>query len=64
VGHDYAPGFQVELARKDLRLALELAEQAGARLDLVKPAEELYDEAVQGGFGKLDSCGLLKLLEP
>ncbi len=64
VGHDYAPGFHVELARKDLRLALELAEQAGARLDLVKPAEQLYDEAVQGGFGKLDSCGVLKILEP
>jgi 3-hydroxyisobutyrate dehydrogenase-like beta-hydroxyacid dehydrogenase len=47
VAHDYAPGFHVELARKDLRLALELAEQAGARLDLVKPAEQLYDEATQ-----------------
>jgi 3-hydroxyisobutyrate dehydrogenase-like beta-hydroxyacid dehydrogenase len=64
VAHDYSPGFHVELARKDLRLALELAEQAGARLDIVKPAEHLYDEAVQAGFGKLDSCGVVKVLEP
>ncbi|MFN0073701.1 MAG: NAD(P)-dependent oxidoreductase [Chloroflexota bacterium] len=64
VAHDYAPGFHVELARKDLRLALQLAEQAGARLDLVIPAERLYDQAVEGGFGKLDSCGVLKILEP
>lgn len=62
--HDYAPGFHVELARKDLRLALELAQQAGARLDMVAPAEQLYDEAVQAGYGKLDSCGVLKILEP
>ena len=64
VSHDYTPGFHVELARKDLRLALELAGQAGSRLDIVKPAEQLYDEAVEAGFGKLDSCGVLKVLEP
>lgn len=37
---------------------------AGARLDLMKPAEGLYDEAAQAGLGKLDSCGVLKILEP
>jgi 3-hydroxyisobutyrate dehydrogenase-like beta-hydroxyacid dehydrogenase len=62
--HDYAPGFFVDLALKDLRLALELAERAGARAEVARQARQLYAEASQKGFGTLDSSGLLKLLEP
>jgi 3-hydroxyisobutyrate dehydrogenase-like beta-hydroxyacid dehydrogenase len=64
VKHDYSPGFFVDLAHKDLGLALELARTAGARLDLVKQACELYAEASKAGFGKLDSSGVLAMLEP
>ena len=32
VGHDYTAGFFVDLALKDLRLALDLAREAGSRL--------------------------------
>jgi 2-hydroxymethylglutarate dehydrogenase len=64
VRHDYSPGFFVDLARKDLRLAVELAREAGARLELADTARRLYDEASDKGWGKLDSCGLLALLEP
>jgi 2-hydroxymethylglutarate dehydrogenase len=62
--HDYSPGFFVDLARKDLRLAVELAREAGARLELADTARRLYDEASDKGWGKLDSCGVLALLEP
>jgi 2-hydroxymethylglutarate dehydrogenase len=62
--HDYRPGFFVDLARKDLGLALELAAEAGARTDLAKQAWTLYGEASRAGFGALDSSGLLSLLEP
>jgi len=62
--HDYAVGFFVDLALKDLRLALELAREAGARLEVADAAQRLYDEASGKGFGRLDSCGLLALLEP
>jgi 4-hydroxybutyrate dehydrogenase / sulfolactaldehyde 3-reductase len=62
--HDYAAGFFVDLALKDLRLALELAREAGARLEVADAAQRLYDEASGKGFGRLDSCGLLALLEP
>ena len=61
---DYRPGFQVDLAHKDLTLAWELAERAGARADVMSRARDLYAEASKAGFGKLDSSGLLILLEP
>jgi 3-hydroxyisobutyrate dehydrogenase-like beta-hydroxyacid dehydrogenase len=64
VAHDYTPGFFVELALKDLRLALDLARSAGARTGLVQEASRLYDEAVQKGFGRLDSSGVLNVLAP
>jgi 3-hydroxyisobutyrate dehydrogenase-like beta-hydroxyacid dehydrogenase len=64
VAHDYRAGFFVDLTCKDLRLVLELAERAGARTEVARQAWELYGEASQAGFGRLDSSGLLKLLEP
>ena len=53
VGHDYAPGFHVELARKDLRLALSSRSKQARPRYRESPAERLYDEAAQAGFGKL-----------
>ena len=64
VAHDYSAGFFVDLAWKDLRLALELAERAGARTEVARQAWELYGEASRAGFGRLDTSGLLNLLEP
>ncbi|MGH7276200.1 MAG: NAD(P)-dependent oxidoreductase [Candidatus Rokuibacteriota bacterium] len=61
---DYSPGFFVDLALKDLRLALELADRAGARAAVAREAWRLYGEASEKGLGTLDSSGLLKLLEP
>ncbi len=64
VAHDYRAGFFVDLAWKDLGLALELAKGAGARSEIARQAWELYGEASRVGFGRLDSLGLLSLLEP
>ena len=61
---DYSPGFFVDLALKDLTLALALAESAGARAEVARQASRLYAEASQKGLGTLDSSGLLRLLEP
>lgn len=62
--HDYAPGFFVDLALKDLRLVLDLAGRAGARLDVGRQATRLYEEASRRGFGALDSSGVIRVLEP
>lgn len=61
--HDYRPGFFVELARKDLNLALALAEDAGGESSVARAAFALYDAATAAGHGKLDSSGLLAYLE-
>ncbi len=61
---DYRPGFFVDLALKDLTLALALADGAGARATVALEACRLYREASGAGHGKLDSSGLLALLEP
>jgi 2-hydroxymethylglutarate dehydrogenase len=64
VKHDYQPGFHVDLAHKDLTLALGLAEAAGAETAVGREAWKLYARARAAGFGTLDSSGVLKLLEP
>lgn len=64
VKHDYRPGFYIDLARKDLGLALELQAEAKGESVLGRAAWELYGRASEAGLGKLDTCGLLGLLEP
>ena len=63
VRHDYRAGFFVELARKDLGLALGLAESEGAEASVARAAFALYDAATAAGHGRLDSSGLLAYLE-
>lgn len=64
VVRDYRAGFFVDLAFKDLGLALALAGEAGARTAVGRAACRLYAEAREAGLGRLDSSGLLALLEP
>jgi 3-hydroxyisobutyrate dehydrogenase-like beta-hydroxyacid dehydrogenase len=61
--HDYRAGFFVELARKDLGLAIALADEAGAESSVARAAFALYDAATAAGHGRLDSSGLLAYLE-
>lgn len=42
-GRDYAGGFGVSLMKKDLKLAILAAEEAGARLELGGRAKEVYE---------------------
>ena len=46
----YEGGFGVPLMKKDLRLAMQAAEEAGARLELAKEAMSVYEqvEAAEG----------------
>lgn len=48
---DYAGGFGISLMKKDLKLAITAAEEAGAKLELGARAREVYEEAE-----KNDSC--------
>jgi len=64
VKHDYSPGFFVDLARKDLGLGLDLMAETKGQSAVGRAAWELYGRASEAGLGKLDTCGLLGLLEP
>ena len=46
-GRDYAGGFGIALMKKDLKLAIEAAGEAGAKLALAGAAQELYETAAQ-----------------
>ncbi|OAA49034.1 3-hydroxyacid dehydrogenase/reductase [Beauveria brongniartii RCEF 3172] len=46
-GRDYAGGFGIALMKKDLRLAMVAAEEAGAQMKLADAAFKVYDEAAE-----------------
>lgn len=50
-GRDYRGGFGIGLMKKDLRLAMVAAEEAGARMELAKTAWDVYEKAE-----KLEEC--------
>lgn len=55
---DVSPGFMIDLALKDLRLALELGESLGLPLPTGRSAEEAYREATTAGHGRHDWTAL------
>jgi len=58
---DYAPGFAAALMVKDLRLAIEAAEKAGAKTELGTHAKAIY-EAFAEEHGGLDFSGIIRTL--
>jgi len=54
----------VDLAWKDLGVGLELAAAAGAKTAVGREAWKVYGQGREAGLGRLDSSGLLGLLEP
>jgi 3-hydroxyisobutyrate dehydrogenase-like beta-hydroxyacid dehydrogenase len=59
---DYRPGFQIDLACKDLGLGVALAEGTGAGVAVGREAWQLFTRARGEGLGKLDCAALLELL--
>lgn len=60
IAGDWAPGFRIALQRKDLRLALELADKY--RIDLLGTAraKESFDEAGEDGYDDEGTQALIK----
>lgn len=55
---DLSPGFMIDLALKDLRLALDLGQAVGLGLETGRTAEKAYVEATQAGHGRHDWTAL------
>jgi 2-hydroxy-3-oxopropionate reductase len=61
--HDFAPGFRVDLHRKDLGIALATAKEHGVPLATTALVAQLYDAVAAAGRGDLDHSALLSLVE-
>jgi 3-hydroxyisobutyrate dehydrogenase len=61
--HDYEGGFAAALMLKDLKLAMEAAQSAGAYTPMGAEAEELYQRFVDRGGGNKDFSGLIKMID-
>ncbi len=59
---DYKPGFAAPMMLKDLRLAREAAQSAGAKTPLGDHAEALYARFVEGGGKNLDFSGVIRMI--
>lgn len=64
VNDEFDFGFAVEWMRKDLKIALEEAERAGATLEMTRLVDEYYAEVERLGGSRWDTSSLIKRLEP
>src|SRR5690606_41099147 len=60
---DYKPGFAAALMLKDLKLAMEAANQSGASIPLGAEAAQLYNMFVAQGHGGLDYSAIVKMVK-
>ncbi len=59
---DLAPGFMIDLARKDLDLALRMSRDAGSSAAMGAAALPVYDSARHQGAGRLDWTAIYDLV--
>ncbi len=60
---EYEGGFAAALMLKDLRLAMEAAQEAGAYTPMGGEAEELFQRFVDRGGGNKDFSGIIKMID-
>ena len=61
--NNYDGGFAAALMLKDLKLAMEAAEQVGLELEMGEEAEEEFQKFVDAGGGNKDFSGIIKMIE-
>ncbi|RMF10044.1 MAG: 3-hydroxyisobutyrate dehydrogenase [Alphaproteobacteria bacterium] len=60
--NDYKPGFAAAMMLKDLRLAQDAADSAGANTPLGRDAMELYEKFTAAGNENVDFSGIINML--
>ena len=60
---NYDGGFAAALMLKDLKLAMQAAEQAGVELEMGEEAEEEYEKFVEAGGANKDFSGIIKMID-
>jgi 3-hydroxyisobutyrate dehydrogenase-like beta-hydroxyacid dehydrogenase len=62
IHNDYPLGFRTSLHRKDLGIALQLADETGAALPVTALAADLEDELLGRGYGDEDMSNLARAI--
>jgi len=60
---DFAPRFSIALSRKDLSLALQMAESLGVPMRATATVRQIYEAAAAQGLDSLDMAGVTKIYE-
>jgi len=62
ISRQFAPGFRVNLHRKDLGIALATGREEGVPLPVTALVSQLYESLAAGGKGDLDHSALITLI--
>ena len=54
---------QLAISKKDLSIALEIAENVNSPVPVTKQIFKLFNEAYENGWGDLDHSAIMKLYE-
>jgi 3-hydroxyisobutyrate dehydrogenase-like beta-hydroxyacid dehydrogenase len=60
---DYSPQFSLKHMAKDIRLALETAQEVSAPLEQTAHLKKVYDQGLAAGWSDDDFIGLIRLME-
>jgi len=60
---DFKPTFTLENLKKDISTVIGTADSYGIQLPAIKKAEEIYEKAIEQGFGKIDYTGILAYIK-
>jgi 2-hydroxy-3-oxopropionate reductase len=63
IEHNFAPGFRINLHRKDLGIALATGKENNVPLPVTAIVTEMYESLVANGHGDLDHSAMLTMLE-
>ncbi len=63
LGHDFEPGFKIELHHKDLGIALSAGREYGVTLPVTAIVDQMLEASKAGGRGGQDHSALLRIIE-
>lgn len=63
LGHDFAPGFKIDLHHKDLEIALGASGEVDAPLPLTAEVQQMFRQLRAAGHGEEDDSALLRVAE-
>jgi 3-hydroxyisobutyrate dehydrogenase len=59
----FGPTFTLANLRKDISTIIDTAKAFGVKLPMIEKADEIYNEAIKSGFGKIDYTGILAYIK-